>query len=432
MAKTSNILEALPAGRRLRTRAASRFLKLSFGEKTLILYFVAFYFFPMLVDFFVDVQIKYLLMGDLPFALPFVFAVMYLSVVIAVRRLLVLDIKIKAPFRKIMASKILTYLIFLLFVSASFLFSLSFSASFRHQQMYADAGLIPVVTFSVKMICHIFIFASLSNKPLVKLNSVHYVCYFAGLYFGFVSSYDILWAAVGLYSWLRNAKLDVWRSARKIFSKFGVVSIAIVVPAVVFGGMLNKLGLEGAIDFFYEGGVEISLDLIANRTFYHSYSLAVQLSDLKMAFSLSAEAWNIVVHQSYRRFLIILGTPVPSETLQTVSRLNFLVITGNNIDSGAGASPGLLGSVFYLPGSFMALPIHIVCVYNMIGMVDNILGKGKYSFPAFFGSLALFQALTDSFMDNFNPFSVGFIALLTMFYMSSYARTIADPADPKW
>lgn len=427
-------LDDLPvrlANRQIRARSAVRSLPFSFGERTLVLYFVAFYFFPMLVDFFLDVQIKYYLMGDLPFALPFLFSAAYLSAVIVLRRLVVLDLRIKAPFRKMMGSRVLSYLVFFVFLLVSFMFSLSFDSSFRHKQSYSDAGLLPIVAFSTKAVCHIFIFASLSNKRLVALNFLHYLCYFAGLIFAFVSSYDILWGAVGLYSLMKAARVDVVRMARRIFSRFSFAVFLIVLPAVVFGGMLNKLGLEGALDYFSDGFVTGIFELFTNRIFYHSYSLAAQMSDLERAFSLSVEAWNIVVHQSFRRFLVLVGESVSSETLQTVSRLNYLVISGYNVDSDAGASPGLLGSIFYLPGSFLALPVHIVCISNMIGMIDNILGKGRYSPLAYFGSLALFQALTDAFMDNFNPFSIGFIVLVTLFFMSSYARAVPDPAAQK-
>ena len=424
--KAATVPRPLPA----RSFGSAPSMQLSFGEKTLVLYFVAFYFFPMIFDFFFDIGIKYHLSGDLPFVVPFVFSILYLLLVLAIRRIFMPNIKIRVPFRKIMGSKLLSYGIFFIFAVAAFLFSTRFSSSFRHTQNYADAGLLPVVVFSVKIICHIFIFASLSSKRLIRLTAVHYLCYFAGLFFAFVSSYDFLWAAVGMYSWIRVANIDLLRIFRNWFSKFGLISGVIIVPIVVFGGMLNKMGLEGALNYFSDGLIMGLFELFTNRIFYHSYSLAMHLNDIGRSFALSFEAMNILGHQSLRRLFILIGSPIPSETAQTVSRLNFLVISGNNHLSDAGASPGLLGSIFYLPGGLFALPIHIICISNMIGMFDNILGKGKYALPSYFGSLALCQALTDAFMDNFNPFSIGFIALATMFVMSSYARTVTDPADP--
>lgn len=416
----------LPA---VQKRGASRSSRLSFGEKTLFLYFLVFYFFPIGMDFFSDVQLKYFLRGDLPFTLPFAFAAFYLFTILSLRRIIDIDIKIKAPLRKVIPSKIILYAVFSIFLVAAFSFSQTFSSAFRHNQSYSNAGLLPMITFSAKAICHIFIFASLSSRPLIKLDTLHYIFYFAGLYFAFVSSYDIIWAVVGILSWLAATRVDIVNIAKNAFSNFSFPLILAVVPAVVFGGMANKLGFEGAIDYFSDGLFSGLFELFKNRIFYHSYSLAVQFSDIENSFTRSAEALSIIGHQSLRRLLILVGNPILSETHQTVSRLNYLVISNYNVASDAGASPGLLGSIFYLPGSFLALPIHIICISNLIGMIDNIIGKGRNNPIAYFASLALLQALADAFMDNFNPFSIGFIILAMMFVMSSYARTVPDPAD---
>ena len=103
----------LPA---VQKRGASRSSRLSFGEKTLFLYFLVFYFFPIGMDFFSDVQLKYFLRGDLPFTLPFAFAAFYLFTILSLRRIIDIDIKIKAPLRKVIPSKIILYAVFSIFL----------------------------------------------------------------------------------------------------------------------------------------------------------------------------------------------------------------------------------------------------------------------------------------------------------------------------
>ncbi len=402
---------------------------LSFGEKCLVLYFVSFYFFPIIIDFFVDLPIKYVLQGDMSFVGAFLFAGCYLSLFLLLRRILHLDLKVRMTFRtRIFSTKSVTA-IFLLFLLFAFLFSVEFTASFRHAESYSAAGLTPVLTFALKTICSIVVFATISSKRLVRLRWYHFIIYLIAMSLAFVGSYDIIYIATALYAWFRVSRVNLFRILRPIFSKTGGVMIALLLPAVVFAGMANKIGFDQAVQFFSEGGFAAGLQLFANRTFYHSYSLAVQVNHFLGSFHLGREALEIVSFQSVRRFLVLLGSDAPNETLQTVSRLNFLIISGNNIDSDAGASPGLLGSIFFMPGSLFLLPVHMLCLYNAISIFDNIMGKSRYGLIAYLSGVVLLQSLTDSFMDNFNPFSIGFIALVTMFIMSSYARTVPDPAE---
>lgn len=82
-------------------------------------------------------------------------------------------------------------------------------------------------------------------------------------------------------------------------------------------------------------------------------------------------------------------------------------------------SLGLLGSKFYLPASLYLLPLQMICLNNAIIIFDNTMGKAKYDLLAYLCGIVLWQPLTDGFMDNFNPFSVDFIPLATLFFMSS-------------
>ena len=90
----------------------------------------------------------------------------------------------------------------------------------------------------------------------------------------------------------------------------------------------------------------------------------------------------------------------------------------------AGASPGLLGSLFYMLGSVYALPLHMLYVFHVIKIFDNIMGPGSYNLFSYFGALILFQLLVDSIPDNFNPFSIGFIGLVTLSLLSAYAKDL--------
>jgi hypothetical protein len=406
-----------------------RGLELTFGEKVLILYFTAFYFVPIVVDFFVDLPIKYILQGDLRFFGALSFSVTYLIAFLFVRRALDLNLKIRVPGRGALASKLLATIVFLLFLIFSARFSIQFTSSFRHAESYSSAGLIPILTFALKTVCSVMVFASISTKRLVRLHWYHFTMYLLGVTLSFVGAYDIVYFVMTLYAWFRHLRSKDLRYIQVIFSRSGGIAIILLLPGVVFAGMANKIGFDRAVEFFSDGALVTGIELFANRTFYHSYSLAYQLNHYFGSVQLGFEAFNIVTFQSLRRLLVLVGFEVPNETLQTVSRLNFLIITGGNINSDAGASPGLLGSIFYLPGGIYILPLHMLCLYNAVGIFDNIMGKSRYGSLAYICGIILLQALTDAFMDNLNPFSIGFIALTTMFIMSSHARTIPDPGE---
>ena len=133
---------------------------------------------------------------------------------------------------------------------------------------------------------------------------------------------------------------------------------------------------------------------------------------------------EIISFQSFRRLEILFGGEVVNETLQTVSRLNYLQITPFDNGTGAGASPGLLGSLFYFPGGVLSLPLHMFYVYVVATAFDRLMGGGRYGLPVYLGGLVVLQAVVDTIVDNFNPFSVGFVALAMLLVLSTRAGSV--------
>lgn len=407
-------------------------LELSFGEKSVTIYFAVFYFLPLIFDFFIDVGVKYSLQGDMPFAGAFLFAFFYLAILLFLRKTINLSIPVKIPFRQWVGHRSLISFVFLTFLTFAWLFSSTFDASFRHSESYSSSGLVPIITFSLKTVAAAYVFVSLSAKKIIELHWYHYVLYIFALYLSFAGSYDVIYASLGIYAWLRSSSVDLIKLMRKRLRVLGFVFIIFVVPTVIFAGMANKIGFEEAQRYFVEAGVVTrAIELYTNRTFYHSYSLGYHINNIGDSFGLAKQAFDIVSYQSIRRVVILLGSEMPNETVQTVNRLNYLLISGGRFYNDTGASPGLLGSMFFLPGSILAFPFHIVLIYNAVGMLDNMMGKARYGPLAYLGGLVVLQALADSMMDKLNPVSAGFIALVIYGTLSSYSRTVPDPACAK-
>ena len=97
-------------------------------------------------------------------------------------------------------------------------------------------------------------------------------------------------------------------------------------------------------------------------------------------------SFDIVSFQTIRRVVVLFGQTMPNETLPSVNRLNFLLISDNNTLSRAGASPGLLGSMMFMPGSIFSMPLHLLMIYNVVSILDNIMGSfNRYSPFAYLG-----------------------------------------------
>ncbi|MEO9599264.1 hypothetical protein [Parasphingorhabdus sp.] len=405
-----------------------RRLGLSFGEQVVIIYFAVFYFAPILIDLFFDLDIKYKLQGDQPTAAAFLFAALYLGVLLFLRKSVNLNIRVNIPFRNKIANPVLIFLTFGAFLLLALFFSIQFNASFRHTNSHSSAGLIPIATFCLKVIASAYVFASMSDKRFIELSWYHYALFLCAIYFSFSGSYDVIFAMICLFAWFKSSRVGLIQWVRRRFGKLGVFFLIAAVPAVVFAGLANKIGFQEAFQYLSVGGIERTIEIFSNRLFYHSYSLAYHLNHIGESFSLGLKALDIVSFQTMRRAYVLIGVVMPNETLETVSRLNYLLISGWNSSSDAGASPGMLGSLFFLPGSVFALPLHLVLIYNAIGMLDNIMGPAKYSPLAYLAGLVVMQALADSMMDKLNPIGVGFITLVIYATLSSYARTLPDPA----
>lgn len=401
----------------------------------MIIYFGVFYFIPMIVDGLLDLPIKYYLSGDRDFIWAFVFALIYLTVCLFLLRTFSSQRTRlgrgvsnsgtrKRPKFGLAFSPIVVKLSIVIFLIISFQFADGFDASFRHTETYSTSGIIPIATFALKAATTIFIFVSTSDYKIIRLGPFFIILYSIAIYNSFVGSYDIVYFFIAVYALVKNSGASIIKYLRRSLSGLGPILLLFIVPAVVFAGMWNKIGFENAVLYFTSGGLLSLVELLFNRLLYHSYSLATQLGDIDRSFALSRQAFDIVSFQSVRRFYVLLGESVANDTLQTVSRLNFLEISGYRMTSDAGASPGLLGSLFYMLGSVYALPLHMLYVFHVIKIFDNIMGPGSYNLFSYFGALILFQLLVDSIPDNFNPFSIGFIGLVTLSLLSAYAKDL--------
>ena len=329
----------------------------TFGEKALFLYFFVFYFAPLLINgFFIDVKIKYNLSGDLNFGPAALFSVFYFIIIIFLRKTVNCNLKINMPFRSFICSPKTVTAIFILYLLASIQFNLNFETNFRHKSVYAESGLIPIVTFSLKAAANAYIFASLSKNRIILLKNYHYFIAILSLYFSFTGSGDAIFAVLCLYGWLCSSKTKLLVFLRNRFAFLGFPLVVLFVPVVLFGGMANKMGFADALEYFRSGGIEIALNLYTNRTFYHTYTLAYHLNNFVESLSLFIASFDIVSFQTIRRVVVLFGQTMPNETLPSVNRLNFLLISDNNTLSRAGASPGLLGSMMFMPGVFFSLP----------------------------------------------------------------------------
>jgi len=405
--------------------------RLSFGDRVVALYFLSFYLVPFLIDSIVDLKVKYFLIGSPNFALGFAFVGFYFVLYLYIRSKLNSRVSIRIPGVSLLFSKPVVAIAFILLLALSLEFNRRFNASFRHSNSFAAAGGIAILTFTLRAYCLTIILISASKKEIVHLTPLHYLSFLFSTFLSMSGSYDALFLLAAAYIFMLRHRRKLVRVAVKIFDKFDIIFILFTVSAVGVFGIFNKIGYDLTVAYFSGGGFSELLSLIGNRLFYHFYSVSHHVNNILDSFQLGFEAFKVTIFETGRRLSVLIGIPLESAEIKTAKRLNFLSISPNFRET-AGASPGLLGSIFFFPGSILFLPIHIIIIQNISDCFSNIMGNNrKYNLLVYLLAMVIFQAICDSLIDTFNPFGPSFLYLFVLVCASSYSRRIAQNCNPR-
>lgn len=287
--------------------------------------------------------------------------------------------KIKFP---AISSKLVINFILLLSVLTFFLslnFSINFSSKFRHVNRLSDAGISVALLFFLKpilyfivclMLIHILNGAKLGFKSIVSLYLI--------LISSILSINSSLQVIIIILLLLMLFYPSVFLSRKTFMSLRSFSLIFILLPiltlSVLFIGIGNKVGYDFLItsDGFYF--VKNYGDILFPRMSSSLFSAVIMLENLLDGHFYTNETLNAVFSTLYNRLSLIFPLDsFNSSLIDTVNRLNYTTVFANHADR-AGASPGIIASVFYtplFPFLFFAIPMYVYLIYSSLSYHMN-------------------------------------------------------------
>lgn len=283
-------------------------------------------------------------------------------------------------------------------------FFLNYSISFRHKVRIRDASLLVQILFTLMIFIKIVVFMIfvflLRNKFLLRIQKYILLLIFIGSILSLNSSMGIILPFI-IFMMLFFPSIFY----KKIkFSNFLILFpiIFILLLGVVYLGLANKAGVEYANNFFTStDGIIKLFEKIFTRISSSFMSLQVLLSNHIFDLNLQLDTFTSSYYVFIQKMKIIL--PLFDEAnreIISVNRTNFLLLF-KPYNEHAGTSPGLLGTIFYLP--FFPLSIILISFYSIIiiGSINRYFKNVKE-----YNLLALFSILFFLFTFFESPLSV--------------------------
>lgn len=255
---------------------------------------------------------------------------------------------------------------FIYFIS-SIDFFINYNISFRHKVRIRDASFLVKILFTLAIFIKIVVFMHLvyllKNHHLLKIQKISLFFILIGSLLSLNSSMGIILPAIIFlmlfFSSIFYKKINI----ENIFILFPIIVVLLV--GVVFLGLANKAGVEYAYTFFSSSdGIMKLLVKVFTRISASFMSLQVLLEnhvfDINLQFETFLSSFDVFI-QKIKILLPFLDTP--SRDIISVNRTNFLLLF-KPFNDHAGTSPGLLGSIFYLP--FFPISIIFISFYTLI------------------------------------------------------------------
>ncbi|MCC2606144.1 hypothetical protein [Planctobacterium marinum] len=186
---------------------------------------------------------------------------------------------------------------------------------------------------------------------------------------------------------------------------------------LVLFGTANKIGFERAVDYLLHDGFGSFIEAVMARISIFLFSLAKVMDEHIADFSFQVAAIMGNLENLQFRIGVLFGLDIPRPELASTGRINSELIYINANDRN-GATPGLLGSMFYLPlfplGLFLGLLYSLFVVRLLDGIFAN---KSRLALLPVLFLMSVFQTTVDGFPDLANPISLTFIQLMFLIFV---------------
>lgn len=278
----------------------------------------------------------------------------------------------------------------------------------------ADVGSTGFVLEVLKMTLGVMIIVNyrmISEGYETKLRGAALLLTSLGFFFSIQGAFDIFFVFCALvatgFKWKRILGLHL-----KIVRRMTVVMFPVLGYFALFVGTANKIGLEAA--WAVLSNFQSIADIIIGRIGYHFYSTSIHLADNALNFDLAAHAFSELIAVTKYRVSIILGVGgIEKPDVGTISRINFLYMSPF-YHPRIGASPSMLGSVFFWPGGIFAIFYYVFIVRFVTLKLWEIVGTLGKSWIYTIFCMILLGSVMDASVDSLNPFSHGAVRIVVL------------------
>lgn len=232
-----------------------------------------------------------------------------------------------------------------------------------------------------------------------------------GFFFAIQGAFDIFFVFCALIAtglkWRRILGLHL-----KIVRRLTIVVFPVLGYLALFVGTANKVGVDEALIAL--SNIDRVLNLIIGRIGYHFYSTSIHATDNFSNVGMAAQAFSELASVTYYRMSVFFGFGgVEKPDVGTISRMNYLYMSPD-YHPRIGASPSMLGSVFFWPGAGFAIVYYVFIMRFVLFSIWDIIGSLGRNWLYTIFCMILLGSVLDASVDALNPFSHGAVRLVVL------------------
>lgn len=233
-----------------------------------------------------------------------------------------------------------------------------------------------------------------------------------GFFFAIQGAFDIFFVFCALVAsglkWRRLLGLHF-----TIVRRLTIVVFPILGYLALLVGTANKVGMDQALIALSD--IEQILNLVIGRIGYHFYSTSIHATDNFANFNLAVQAFSELTSVTHYRMSLFFGFGgIEKPDVGTISRMNFLNMSPV-YHPRIGASPSMLGSIFFWPGAGFAAIYYVFIMRFVLFKMWDIIGPLSKNWVYTIFCMILLGSILDASVDTLNPFSHGAVRLVILF-----------------
>lgn len=402
-------------------------MKMGVGFQAFLLYVGLYYLIPIVFGLFYQFNYLNFLDGEPNYYFAVVYICLYFFVCIFIY-ILIPDIKFPAKKNKLLFFN-LSYVFFFIsffYVILAYKFFNDYGFQYRHKgvSVSESAGYVKILLL-VRMLITAYLIYLLSrmsfSKKLLMVDITNLLFILLGTFFSLATSFDVVVIVFIIFLLIYHffsINLIFKKGKASFFKRIcSILFVFFVGSVVLFVGVANKIGVDSAVAYIFDGGGKKIVELFLQRISIFFYSTAYLIEYNLFDAGLQLDALEGNVKNLQYRIDILLGSEAYRPELASTARINSELIYIDPKERN-GAAPGMIASSIFVPFFPLNLFVSSLYVVATIKIIDSLFADSiKLKFiPCFFIMISL-QVLVDTQPDIVNVLSFTFIQYMLLLFL---------------